>query len=441
MSYFKNITSLSELKKQYRTLTLANHPDRGGKLEIMQCINSEFEKLFNVWKDRPQSTCNGYENDYKGATARQYTEHVYNEYKWKGHRYKGQGNKEITASIRKWLKETYPDYKFSVRLEHYSAIYVSLLIADFDVYVQNAVKRPEQIYRIDDNEFLSDRAKDVLGNVKEYILSFNYDDSDIMTDYFNTNFYYYIRIGSDTSPYRIEIGKSRRTGGAVSPEFKRPEGPAHKSIKKALGNAYFSQYTYNGESYNLLGVDKYYSEKTFYPLDYSSISQAKKRVEKLLSAGIICRILGRKYFRIEFVGYTPEVEKALSNEDQAADAAQKEWENSQRKEINENVHDNNSTKTDQNKTAEKKEENMSNKTPYGNNEISQNFSIPEGLELVDYSEKAIALFGNTRSIKYHLNGLGRFNPGLNYGNGKRAGWVFSKSKTDSLINVLNRLSL
>ena len=44
MTYFKNISSLSELKEQYRALILTNHPDKGGNTERMQQINAEFEK-------------------------------------------------------------------------------------------------------------------------------------------------------------------------------------------------------------------------------------------------------------------------------------------------------------------------------------------------------------------------------------------------------------
>ena len=35
MTYFKNINSLAELKKEYRHLALENHPDKGGSTEMM----------------------------------------------------------------------------------------------------------------------------------------------------------------------------------------------------------------------------------------------------------------------------------------------------------------------------------------------------------------------------------------------------------------------
>lgn len=61
----------------------------------------------------------------------------------------------------------------------------------------------------------------------------------------------------------------------------------------------------------------------------------------------------------------------------------------------------------------------------------------EGLEVVDYSDKAIAVFGDTKAIKEQLKELGgRFNPSLNYNGGKRAGWIFSKKKADEVRNLM-----
>lgn len=57
----------------------------------------------------------------------------------------------------------------------------------------------------------------------------------------------------------------------------------------------------------------------------------------------------------------------------------------------------------------------------------------ECLEIVDYSEKAIAVFGYTKAIKNQLKDLsGRFNPALNYNGEKRAGWIFSKKQADKV---------
>lgn len=63
--------------------------------------------------------------------------------------------------------------------------------------------------------------------------------------------------------------------------------------------------------------------------------------------------------------------------------------------------------------------------------------ISEGLEIVDYSEKAIAVFGETKSIKDELKKLGgKFNPALKYNGEKRAGWIFSKKQADKVRALL-----
>ena len=57
----------------------------------------------------------------------------------------------------------------------------------------------------------------------------------------------------------------------------------------------------------------------------------------------------------------------------------------------------------------------------------------DGCTLVEYSAKAVAVFGDTKSIKAELKAMGgRFNSHLTF-NGKRlAGWIFSKSQEQQL---------
>ena len=58
----------------------------------------------------------------------------------------------------------------------------------------------------------------------------------------------------------------------------------------------------------------------------------------------------------------------------------------------------------------------------------------KGVQIIDYSEKAIAIVGDTRAIKETLKSLGgRFNNHLSCG----AGWIFSKAKEDSIREALN----
>lgn len=56
MKYFNNCKSIEELKKEYKKLAFANHPDRGGDVEIMKAINSEYEKALNNLKANGNKT-------------------------------------------------------------------------------------------------------------------------------------------------------------------------------------------------------------------------------------------------------------------------------------------------------------------------------------------------------------------------------------------------
>lgn len=70
-----------------------------------------------------------------------------------------------------------------------------------------------------------------------------------------------------------------------------------------------------------------------------------------------------------------------------------------------------------------------------NNDI--NVGMP-GIEVIDYSERAYAIFGNTFQIKDELKDIGAsYNPRLNYKGGKKPGWIIGKRKKDKLEQILN----
>ena len=56
MAYFKNVITLEELRKQYRDLLKKYHPDNPpGSTQATQEINSEYDRLFKVLKDKHES--------------------------------------------------------------------------------------------------------------------------------------------------------------------------------------------------------------------------------------------------------------------------------------------------------------------------------------------------------------------------------------------------
>ena len=57
MTYFRNVNTLEELRKQYKELLKQYHPDNpNGSTEATQAINAEYDRLFKVLKDKHEST-------------------------------------------------------------------------------------------------------------------------------------------------------------------------------------------------------------------------------------------------------------------------------------------------------------------------------------------------------------------------------------------------
>ena len=89
--------------------------------------------------------------------------------------------------------------------------------------------------------------------------------------------------------------------------------------------------------------------------------------------------------------------------------------------------------------AASNEANICVKVQTGNTETASE-TVTGDFIIMDYSEKALAVFGDTKPVKDELKALGgRFNPKLTHGNEKRAGWIFSK-KTESALRNLHRKS-
>ena len=58
--------------------------------------------------------------------------------------------------------------------------------------------------------------------------------------------------------------------------------------------------------------------------------------------------------------------------------------------------------------------------------------------IVEYSQKALAVFGDTKTIKDILKSMGgRFNPKLTYNGEKKAGWIFPNIKKKELNKLIN----
>lgn len=192
-SHFVNVQSLDELKRQYRTLALDNHPDKGGSKEKMQEINNEYETLYEYWKShipaavRPTATA---------AESLQF----YTDNGWAGNRYDVRlSAKDIAARVREYCKTNWNQWKFSIR-KHTASMCSEIRVELQGGPIEQAVLpdedgeypwglRTSYQYSRDHNPRVAPEAEVVMQDVIAYVQSFNYDDSDGMIDYFDTNFY------------------------------------------------------------------------------------------------------------------------------------------------------------------------------------------------------------------------------------------------------------
>lgn len=91
------------------------------------------------------------------------------------------------------------------------------------------------------------------------------------------------------------------------------------------------------------------------------------------------------------------------------------------------------------------ESNICLKVPQTPTDAAEQPSVSAGLsalnlEIVEYSEKAIAVFGDTKPIKDVLKGLnGLFRANLTYNGERRAGWIYSKKQETKVREALSKL--
>lgn len=123
--------------------------------------------------------------------------------------------KDIAKLIRQEIRETYPEWKISVRVDHHSSI--DLRVKDSPIKLYNKewailyieaketkdwskfseATRPyiNRQYNHEKLERFTDEAKKIFDNFKLIVEQYNFDDSDSQTDYFHVN--YYTSIGVD----------------------------------------------------------------------------------------------------------------------------------------------------------------------------------------------------------------------------------------------------
>ncbi|PXV66842.1 hypothetical protein CLV62_104103 [Dysgonomonas alginatilytica] len=256
MKHFSNITSLEDLKSQYKKLALANHPDKGGKTETMQEINNEYDILFSIWKSKLSVKTN--------ETAQSTRSEFYTAWGWKGDNYNSNlRTKDIAKIVREYLKEKYPTYKFSITAPDYNSLDIALLEAPQDVivydnlddcqkkyYNENTLNFDVNYYHISKDDRLTELCREILQDAFDFAQTYNFNDSDAQIDYFHTNFYNGMSIGKWDKPFKV-VEKQARI------KAERPQKPTEQPEQKAIPeNLDIQIIDYSEKAFALIGETK-----------------------------------------------------------------------------------------------------------------------------------------------------------------------------------------
>lgn len=221
--YFKNVKSYEDLKKQFKNLLKANHPDNGGDVETMKEINCEYDALFPIWKNRHETQTGEEIKETAESTRSQFC----TQNGWEGLNHSwNRSLKEVAQIVRSYVKEKYPTYKFSVRTSYASMcqeLHVAIKESPTEIYKtfeelteddKSVLMRKmryngyfnltswydyelkaefEKIWNEHGNFYkcLNEVTKAVIEDVDNFVNSYNYEDCDGMIDYFHVDFYYF----------------------------------------------------------------------------------------------------------------------------------------------------------------------------------------------------------------------------------------------------------
>lgn len=136
---------------------------------------------------------------------------------------------DIAKDVKKKLQEEYPDCKWSVTTKTFTGgreLNVYLMEAPFDVFASMKVANGfneetirERKYaqlneyqlldkfpneeRISNGTYLTQKGWDMLARAAEIMNEENWDRSDLMTDYFDVNYYMMLSIGKWDKPFKV----------------------------------------------------------------------------------------------------------------------------------------------------------------------------------------------------------------------------------------------
>lgn len=107
------------------------------------------------------------------------------------------------AEIRSTLKKEFPNIKFSVVCRNHTSVSVSILKAPYDFRPDSL--KDEKYLSVNSHWFQNHGYKhqQILKRIIDIANEGNYDNSDIMTDYFDVGWYFDLSIGKWDKPFEL----------------------------------------------------------------------------------------------------------------------------------------------------------------------------------------------------------------------------------------------
>ena len=177
----------------------------------------------------------------------------YTQHGWKGSNYNSNLTiKDIAAIVRDYVRKAHSDYRFSITsdycrisvtlMEHpvelvnyevmkkevenehqrwTTPVYVGDTVLQSTLYTEKQIEKivQEEIQKVNYQqlnsylrglEWMNPAVLEVLQDIKKLLASYNYDDSDSMIDYFDTNFYVDFNIGKSGKPAKLVARTARK---------------------------------------------------------------------------------------------------------------------------------------------------------------------------------------------------------------------------------------
>jgi len=116
---------------------------------------------------------------------------------------------EQVKEMRNKIKEMYPakqGWKFSITREHYSIVRCEILSAPIELRLDNSRTNESvnDFYIESRYDGKNNIATEILKNINNILNFNNFDNSDVMTDYFNVGHYVNISIGAWDKPFELK---------------------------------------------------------------------------------------------------------------------------------------------------------------------------------------------------------------------------------------------